>query len=208
MSTPASQRVGIWVITIVLIIGTLGSFLAMALSLNNQQTDDTNIQTIFAKYQTDVENQSKELSNQYYSEFVQYALVPAAFEASEVTELKVRDIKVGAGEEINSTTAYKAYYIGWNPEGAIFDQSIDGEVLKAPIEGGNLIEGWNEGVVGMKIGGVREITIPSEKAYGEAGSGENIPPNTPLKFIVMIPEVKEVPIPQEILEYYASQMSS
>jgi hypothetical protein len=58
----------------------------------------------------------------------------------------------------------------------------------------------------MKVGGVRELTIPSDKAYGEAGSGDKIPANTPLKFIVMViptPEaIKEPAVPQELLQYY------
>jgi FKBP-type peptidyl-prolyl cis-trans isomerase FkpA len=48
-----------------------------------------------------------------------------------------------------------------------------------------LIQGWKEGMKGMKIGGIREITIPSDKAYGESGQGDDIPANTPLKFVVM-----------------------
>ena len=45
--------------------------------------------------------------------------------------------------------------------------------------------GWYDGVEGMKIGGVREVTIPAGLAYGETGSGEDIPPNTPIKFLIM-----------------------
>ena len=65
-----------------------------------------------------------------------------------------------------------------------------------------LIEGWSEGLKGMKVGGIRELTIPSDKAYGAQGSvgnedsSKNIGPNTPLKFIIMlIPEFKEIPQP-------------
>jgi FKBP-type peptidyl-prolyl cis-trans isomerase len=116
------------------------------------------------------------------------------------------DLKVDDGATLISTTAYSAYYIGWNPKGVVFDQSIENGALKAPITGGNLITGWNEGVVGMKIGGVREITIPSDKAYGATGSGDNIPPNTPIKFVVMvIPKVSDIPMPQILQDYYNSQ---
>jgi FKBP-type peptidyl-prolyl cis-trans isomerase len=98
---------------------------------------------------------------------------------------------------------------GWNPKGVVFDQSISDGKLIAPIAGGNLITGWNEGVIGMKIGGVRELSIPSDKAYGSTGSGDNIPPNTPIKFIVMIiPKVEDVPVPAELLKYYQSQSIS
>ncbi len=50
----------------------------------------------------------------------------------------------------------------------------------------SLIPGWAEGVIGMRVGGVREITIPSDLAYKDQGSGNDIPPNTPIKFIVYV----------------------
>lgn len=209
MSTPVSQRIGIWIITVILIIGTMGSLVAMALSVNNQQTAYDKMQVAMAKYQEAVNDQKKALHDRYYEDLANYAkTIPSEFDASSVTELSIRDLKVGDGEEITPSSIYNAYYVGWNPKGKIFDQSISDDELKDPISGGNLIEGWNEGVVGMKIGGVRELTIPSEKAYKEAGSGEDIPPNTPLKFIVMvIPQVEQIPMPPEILEYYSTQMS-
>jgi hypothetical protein len=69
-----------------------------------------------------------------------------------------------------------------------------------------VIKGWTDGTVGMKVGGVRELTIPSDQAYGATGSGTNIPPNTPLKFVIMvIPTPETIPqaaIPPELLKYY------
>ncbi len=203
MATPVSQRIGIWIIAVVLTIGTLGSFLAMALSVQNNATDTASLQKASTSYQAAIAAQTKELSDKYYTEFSQYASVPAAYSADTITALTKTDLKVGDGEEITSSTAYKAYYIGWNPKGVIFDQSISAGALKAPIAGGNLISGWNEGVVGMKAGGVRELDIPSDKAYGATGSGADIPANTPIKFIVMvIPKVADVPIPDVLLKYY------
>lgn len=69
------------------------------------------------------------------------------------------------------------YYIGWNPDGIkIFDQSIDGETLKSPLslDGvgvSDVIVGW-KGLLGMKVGGVRELTIPSDMAYGATARSE------------------------------------
>ena len=208
MATPKSQRIGIWIIAIVLTLGTLGSFLVMALSVQNQATDQAQLQKESTEYQAAVAAQTKELSNKYYGEFSKYASLPAAFSAGDVTKLAENDLKVGDGEVVTSNTAYNAYYIGWNPKGVIFDESISGGALKAPIAGGNLITGWDEGVIGMKIGGVRELTIPSDKAYGSTGAGANIPANTPIKFIVMIiPKIADVPIPAELLKYYQSTSS-
>ncbi len=206
MATPTSQRIGIWIIAVVLTLGTLGSFLVMALSVQNQSSDKATIQKEYSQYQTAIAAQTKELSDKYYTTFNQYVYLPAAFTAADVTKLTTNDLKVGDGEVLTSTTAYNAYYIGWNPKGVVFDGSISNGALKAPLAGGNLIAGWNEGVVGMKIGGVRELSIPSDKAYGATGSGDNIPANTPIKFVVMvIQKVADVPIPAELLKYYQSQ---
>ncbi len=199
MSTSRNQRIGIWVIAVVMTVGTIGSFFVVILANNNASTDyqkQQEAQQAYTDYQKKVEAQAGELSKQYYAEFSKYASLPAKFNKDDVKELITEDIKVGDGEEIKEGTAYSAYYIGWNPSGKVFDQSIDGDKLKAPIPGGNLIQGWNEGVIGMKMGGVRVLTIPAAKAYGDKAQGEDIPANTPLKFVVMvIPKPAEIPMP-------------
>ena len=78
--------------------------------------------------------------------------------------------------------------------------------MKAPFTAspGQVIKGWSNGVVGMKVGGVRELTIPSEQGYGATGSGASIPPNTPLKFVMMvIPTPEQVEVPQELIDLYS-----
>ena len=163
----------------------------------------------YQEYQKKVEAQGKELSAKYYDSFKEYEKAPVAFNAASVKELSKKDLKEGDGEEFNdSTTKFQAYYIGWKPDGVVFDGSFEKGALKSPAvfhkdgEKWGLIEGWSEGLKGMKVGGIRELTIPSDKAYGAQGSvgnedsSKNIGPNTPLKFIVMlIPEFKEIPQP-------------
>ena len=206
MATPRSQQIGIWIIAVVMLVGTLGSFLVMVLSNQNQAKDQASLQKAYNTYQASVTAQTKQLSDTYYPTFSQYSTIPAAFSADGIKTVTTIDLKVGDGATLTSTTTYSAYYIGWNPKGVVFDQSIETGALKAPIVGGNLITGWNEGVVGMKFGGVREITIPSDKAYGATGSGDNIPPNTPIKFVVMaIPKVSTITMPQILQDYYNSQ---
>lgn len=208
MATPRSQRIGIWVIAIVLTVGTLGSFLAIILGNQNSSSEQARMQKLSSEYTAKVNEQVKKLSTQYYPIFSEYSKIPAAFDATSVKKLVTTDLKLGEGDEIKSGTAYSAYYIGWNPKGVIFDQSIKDGALVSPISGGSLITGWEKGVVGMKFGGVREITIPSDLAYGETGSGENIPANTPIKFVVMvISKVSDVPIPDDLLQYYQSQQA-
>ncbi|HET6747142.1 MAG TPA: FKBP-type peptidyl-prolyl cis-trans isomerase [Candidatus Saccharimonadales bacterium] len=192
MATPKSQRIGIWVIASVLMIGTIGSFAVMILQSQNAQTDQQQQQKLIEEYQkqlADQQKQADELSSQYYAEFSQYKDVPAAFDMNAVGDkVTTNDLKPGTGAEIKSDTKYKAYYIGWNPKGKVFDSSISDQKLKAPIDTATttLIEGWSQGTVGMKVGGVREITIPSDLAYKDQGSGDDIPPNTPIKFVVMV----------------------
>lgn len=202
MATPRHQRIGIWIIAVVMLVGTIGSFAVIILSSENQKVDvqkqqefQEKYQKLMTEYQAKVDKQAEELSQKYYAEFSQYKTRPAAFDAASVKELKKEDLKVGDGEEVKEGKGHVAYYIGWNPSGKIFDQSIDGEKLKSPFTIDQAIEGWKEGAKGMKVGGIREITIPSEKAYGATGSGEDIPANTPLKFIMFV-----IPTPEKIPE--------
>jgi FKBP-type peptidyl-prolyl cis-trans isomerase FkpA len=210
MATSKNQRLGILAILVVTVVGTIGSFAVMVLSSQNQATEaaaqqsaSSAYQTAYKSYQAKVDAQGAQLSTQYFATFSPQASRVAAFDANAVKTIETEDIAIGSGEEITGTTKFAAYYIGWNPKGKVFDQSIDGSKLKAPIpiadglDNASLITGWKEALKGMKMGGIREITLPSDKAYGEQGSGNDIPPNTPLKFIVMaIPLPEQVPQPE------------
>lgn len=217
MATKTSQRVAIWVIAVVMFVGTIGSFFVIILQNNNATVDQERMQTLTDAYRKDYEayeakaaEQGKALSAQYFAEFNSYATRVAAFNKDEVTELKTEDLKVGEGADIDLDAGASVYYIGWNPDGKIFDGSIEGESLKAPfvVTNGSVIEGWTEGLKGMKVGGVRELTIPADKAYGETGSGEDIPANTPIKFVVMVIQpgevLKQPEIPEELMNYYGN----
>ncbi|MEO7904703.1 MAG: FKBP-type peptidyl-prolyl cis-trans isomerase [Candidatus Saccharimonadales bacterium] len=206
MATSKGTRIGIWIIAITMTVGTLGSFAVMVLANGNQQADASRLQQLMTEFQNEQTAQSDELAAKYYKTFSTYADTPSIFNADSVSKLEIKDLVVGSGEVIKDDTQYSAYYIGWNPKGKVFDQSIEGDTLKAPIEGGNLIEGWNQGVKGMKIGGIRQLTIPAAQAYGEKGSGEDIPANTPIKFIVMaIPHVSAVQPSEELVKIYGQQ---
>ena len=214
MAATKAQRIGIWTIAVFMFVGTIGSFAAIVLANSNSQSDRERAQTALAAYQQEAaEHQKKldvqtaELSKVYSDTFNQYANRPAAFDAASVTELKTSDIVVGTGADITADSSFSAYYLGWNPTGKVFDGSIEGGALKAPIPAapGGVIEGWTKGAAGMKVGGIRELTIPASLAYGDSPKGEDIPANTPLKFIIFIiptPEVIPAPQPsQELLNY-------
>lgn len=196
MATSKAQRIGIIVIAVVMAVGTIGSFFIMILANENQMADQTRQQEDYQKQMEDYQKQmeemqkeqdkeAKKLSAQYYDEFKQYESLPEPYDESKVKKLEKEDLKQGNGEAINEDTRYRAYYIGWNSEGKVFDGSIEDGALKYPLEGGSsLIEGWVKGVEGLKIGGVRVISIPGDMAYAQ-DQGADIKANAPLKFVIM-----------------------
>ena len=100
-----------------------------------------------------------------------------------VTEMKVEDLTVGTGAEVKTGDKVKVHYTGTLTNGTKFDSSRDrNEPFDFAVGGGQVIKGWDEGVVGMKVGGKRKLTIPYTKAYGEAGSPPKIPPRATLLF--------------------------
>lgn len=200
MAATKVQRIGIWIIAAFMIVGTIGSFAIIVLANSNSTRDQDRFNELYSQYQKEneayqakVDAQAEKLSAQYFDTFNAYANIPAAFDAASVTELQKTDLVVGDGEEITAESSFTAYYLGWNPTGTVFDGSIADGALKAPlvVTPGSVIQGWSDGVVGMKVNGVRELAIPASLAYGETGQGENIPPNTPIKFVVMVIPTQE-----------------
>jgi FKBP-type peptidyl-prolyl cis-trans isomerase len=176
MATPRAQRIGIWIIAIVLIVGILGSSLVMALTVNNQKIDQALQQKAYEDYLA-----QQKSSNEGFGGYTSQA-----FDAS-VTELNVEILKQGEGEVVKSTDSINSSYFGWLADGTIFDSSkkigSDDAPITFPLNG--VISGWTEGLTGIKVGSIVELTIPADKAYGAQGS-TIIPANSPLKFIVEI----------------------
>jgi FKBP-type peptidyl-prolyl cis-trans isomerase len=96
------------------------------------------------------------------------------------------DMKIGEGFEIPAGGAVVVHYHGMLKDGGkVFDSSYSrGEPIAFPLSG--VIPGWQKGVPGMKVGGIRKLTIPSKEAYGERGAGADIPPNSDLVFIIEV----------------------
>ena len=209
MATKRSQRIGIWIISIAMVVGTIGGFIAMMVAPGNEKREQAALEAAQKEWTAAQEAQAQKLSDKHYETFSPFASRVGEFSAEGIDELKTEDLVVGDGDEVKDDTPVAMYYIGWNPTGIVFDQSINDGKLKAPFAiadgpaNASVIEGWQKGLVGMKIGGVRELTIPSAMAYGETGQGDDIPANTPLKFVVMaISPVEEVPMPQILKDYY------
>ena len=105
--------------------------------------------------------------------------------------LQIEEIKVGTGAEAKSGKSVKVHYVGTLTTGKKFDSSRDrGEGFSFGLGAGEVIKGWDQGVAGMKVGGMRKLTIPPELAYGPGGYPPVIPPNSTLVFEVELLEVR------------------
>ena len=112
-------------------------------------------------------------------------------EVTTASGLKYEDTKVGTGPEAKAGQTAVVHYTGWLTNGTKFDSSKDrGQPFTFPLGGGRVIKGWDEGVQGMKVGGTRKLTIPSNLGYGAQGAGGVIPPNATLVFEVDLLELR------------------
>jgi FKBP-type peptidyl-prolyl cis-trans isomerase len=106
-------------------------------------------------------------------------------EVSTPSGLKYVDQIVGTGDVAVAGKTASVHYTGWLENGKKFDSSVDrGQPFSFPLGAGRVIKGWDEGVQGMKVGGKRKLTIPSDLGYGSRGAGGVIPPNATLIFDV------------------------
>ena len=110
---------------------------------------------------------------------------------SDVEELKIEDLKIGTGREVKSGDTVVMHYVGTLDDGEKFDSSYDrGFPFETQIGVGHVIKGWDQGIPGMKIGGKRKLTIPSDLGYGSQGAGLVIPPFATLIFEVELVDIK------------------
>ncbi|MCW4464892.1 FKBP-type peptidyl-prolyl cis-trans isomerase [Glutamicibacter sp. MNS18] len=108
------------------------------------------------------------------------------------TELVITDLIEGDGKEVTAGATVQAHYVGvaWST-GEEFDASWNrGSTLDFPVGVGMVIKGWDQGLLGMKVGGRRRLEIPSDLAYGAAGAGGAIGPNEALIFVVDLMGIK------------------
>ncbi len=111
--------------------------------------------------------------------------------AAPVTELKKEILVEGTGPEAKTGDVVSVHYTGTFPDGKKFDSSLDrGTPFEFPLGAGMVIKGWDQGLVGMKVGEKARLTIPSSLGYGANGAPPVIPPNATLVFEVELLEVK------------------
>jgi len=111
-------------------------------------------------------------------------------------EFTVIDLRVGSGPAASTGSTVSVNYVGWlydgtNPDkkGQEFDASKAGRPFVFWLGASQVIQGWEQGVVGMKVGGLRKLIVPSSLAYGRSGAGNTIPPNASLVFEIELVSV-------------------
>jgi FKBP-type peptidyl-prolyl cis-trans isomerase len=97
--------------------------------------------------------------------------------------LKVWDVKVGEGAAVTAGATVTVSYVGWLTDGKKFDSSLEHRAPPTfPLN--QVIKGWQEGMIGMKPGGIRRLVIPPDMAYGKNGAGNQIPGDATLVFVI------------------------
>jgi peptidylprolyl isomerase len=109
---------------------------------------------------------------------------------SQLKELAIEDLHLGDGKEIVKGALVLAHYIGSLSNGTVFDSSHQrGKPFQFVFGVGRVIKGWDQGLIGMRVGGKRKLSIPSVLAYGERQMGELIKPHSDLYFEIELIEV-------------------
>lgn len=107
------------------------------------------------------------------------------YDAASITSLQLQEIRPGAGDAVQAGDTVAVHYTGQLPDGTVFDSFIPrNQPFVFTVGGGQVIQGWDEGLVGMKEGGKRRLLIPASMGYGPNGIPGKIPPNSPLIFEV------------------------
>ena len=196
--TPLGQRIFIWVIAVVLTLGTIVGLIFMVWATQDSDVDPNSIaqEEVNEQYEQAYEEYQKQLEEerQKYRALDGYDDKVGAFDADSVKELSVETLKEGDGATISESDTVKINYTGWTPDGKIFESTkSEGEdATPQTFQLSGLIQGWIDGLTGKKVGGVYLLTIPSDLAYGETGNSDgSIQPNTPLKFLIEVISIED-----------------
>lgn len=202
LRTSPKQRVFIILIAIFMVGSIVASYSAIVISGSKGVSDTTNQvdEAKVAEYEEAYNKQVTEFKDATKKDFDKFMEhkgdIGKAYNESSANEagVEIRDVEKGSGDKVTDEN-YLAYYVGWCADESVFDSSFDDNnnptgFAKALDPSLGMIEGWNVGVDGMRIGGIREITIPGELAYGdqmEICGGYS----KPLRFLIMAIENKD-----------------
>lgn len=169
------------IVLAVLFVGVLGIFL-----LSNQKVKETDINF----NPTPIPSPTSGIINNAVPSATATPINMNDFQTTP-TGLKIHDEAIGTGAEVKSGDTVTVNYAGYLENGTKFDSSFDRNApFTTQIGVGQVIKGWDEGIVGMKVGGKRRLIIPSDLGYGAQGAGASIPPNSTLIFDVELLDVK------------------
>ena len=123
------------------------------------------------------------------------AFIMVSCAGNSLSDLKTNDIIVGSGAQAVKGSTVTVHYTGWlyknGHRGKKFDSSLDsGQPFTFKLGAGEVIEGWDRGIEGMRIGGKRELIIPPQMGYGDSGAPPDIPPGAILNFEVQLLDVQ------------------
>ncbi len=187
MATNSGQRVAAFLLAALFLLSTIGATAYVVWEINR---DDVLVTEKDQNQSTTDPQQDASASTACGSDelaSVAPKAVPSVTKVDgTVTELKKVDVTVGDGEEVQAGDCVTVLYYGTlAKDGTKFDGNYEtGQPIQLSLSG--VIAGWTEGIPGMKVGGVRRLEIPSAQGYGEAGSGQTIPPNSDLIFEVQV----------------------
>lgn len=166
---PSKDQMGISPVTVTIIVlvfvGVLGLLAVYVSNVNQQRNQNLTV--------AEVQN-----------------AVPLESMQASTGELIIEDIQIGTGEATKAGDTITVHYTGTLLDGTKFDSSVDrGTPYTFELGAGTVIAGWDQGLVGMQIGGKRKLTIPSHLAYGDRAAGALIPANSTLVFEVELLEI-------------------
>lgn len=202
LKTSLKQRIFISAIAVVMLGSIIASYAAIIANGGTSANADGTISEAKMQQYENAYNEAldkfKDITKDDFAKFSKYRSEIKAYNETTANNgpVESRDLSKGSGRKIDENTKdYLAYYVGWCADETIFDSSFDSNTnptafARALDVSLGMIEGWTAGVAGMRIGGIREITIPSTLAYGdsmEICGGYN----KPLKFLVMAVENEE-----------------
>jgi len=144
-----------------------------------QKTKEVNVGTSDVQRTSDVVNSSENTDTESSDSAPSTEGEPIQYDNG----LVVQDLVVGTGKTAENGDTLSAHYVGALEDGTVFDESYGrGQPIQFVLGAGQLIKGWELGLVGMKEGGKRQLVIPPELGYGAQGAGTAIPPNATLLF--------------------------
>lgn len=205
LKTSPKQRIFIILIAIFMVGSIVASYAAIvingsqgsATTAESGEVDEAKVEEYKEAYDQ-IQAEFSEATKADYDKFSRYKTEIKAYNETTANSegVQTKDLEKGSGREITEgDTDYLAYYVGWCADESIFDSSYDdnknpkafAKILDASL---GMIEGWNIGVEGMRLEGIREVTVPGELAYGdsmEICGGKN----KPLKFLIYAKEKTE-----------------